>query len=66
MRVFWTAIKYLKNAACLFDREYVNRGGLDISNEVMWVALGQRAAELLAVKVGGWKKFCNSAQFKPD
>ena len=39
--------------------DYVNRGGLDLSKEVLWVSVGQRAAELPAIKVGGWKK--NSA-----
>ena len=43
---------YLKNAVRLFDRLYVNRRGLNLSNEVMWVSEGQRAAELPAVKFG--------------
>ena len=40
-------------------RNYVNRGGLDLSKEVLWVSEGQRAAKLQVVKVRGWKK--NSA-----
>ena len=46
-------IKYIKSASRLLDRHYVNRGGLDLSKEVLWVSVGQRAKELLAVKVGG-------------
>ena len=49
-------MKYLKSAARLLDRDCVNRRGLDLSKEVMWVSVGQRAAELPAIKVGGWKK----------
>ena len=45
MRVFWTVIKYLKSAARLLDRDYVNLGGLDFSKEVLWVSVVQRAAE---------------------
>jgi len=41
------------------DRDCVNKRGLDLSLEVLWASVGQRAAELQAVKVGGQKK--NSA-----
>ena len=41
------------------DRVCVNRGGLDLSKAVLWVSVGQGAAELPAIKVGGLKK--NSA-----
>ena len=44
MRSFW------------MKRVSVNKGGLDLSKEVLWVSLGQRAAHLQAVKVGGQKK----------
>ena len=54
-------IKYLKSAARLLDRDFVNRRGLDLSKVVLWVSAGQRAAELPAVNVGGRKKFCCSA-----
>ena len=37
------------------DRDCVNKGGLDLSKEVLWVSVGQGAAELRAVKVGGKK-----------
>ena len=55
-------IKYIKSADRLLDRSCVNRGGLDLSKEVLWVSVGQRAAELPAIKVGGHKKFCRTAQ----
>ena len=35
---------------------YLNKGGLDLFKEVLWVSVGQRAAELRAVKVGGQQK----------
>ena len=47
-------IKYVESAARLLNRNCVNKGGLDLG-----LGLGQRAAELRAVKVGGQKK--NSA-----
>ena len=49
-------IKYFKSPARLLNRDYFNKGGLDLSKEVLWVSVGQRAADLRAVKVGGWKK----------
>ena len=52
-------MKYVKSAARLLDRDCVNKGGLDLSKEVLWVSLGQRASEIQAIKVGGQKK--NSA-----
>ncbi len=42
---------HLKRAARLLDRDCVNRRGLDLSKEVLWVSVGQRATELLAIKV---------------
>ena len=56
MRSLWTEMKYIKSAARLLDRGWVNIKGLDLSKEVMWVSVGQRAAELPAIKVGGQKK----------
>ena len=56
MRSFWTEMKYVKSAARLLDRNCVNKKGLDLSKEVLWVSVGQRAAELQAFKVGGKKK----------
>ena len=56
MRSLWMEIKYIKSAARLLDRDWVNKGGLDLSKEVLWVSVDQRAAVLQAVKVGGQKK----------
>ena len=53
-------IKCIKSAARLLDIDCVNKRGLDLSKEVLWVSVGQRAAELRAVKVGGQKKFLPS------
>ena len=52
--------KHHKNAARLLNRDCDNRRGLDLSKEVLWVSVCQRAAELPAVKVGGQKKFLPS------
>ena len=52
MRVFCTKAKYLKSAARLLYRDYVNRVGLDTSKEVQWVSVAQRTAELPFIKVG--------------
>ena len=49
-------IEYVKSAARLLDRVLVNKRGLDLSKEVLWVSVGQRVAELRVVKVGGQKK----------
>ena len=55
MRVLLMKIRYFKSAARLLDREYVNRERLDLFKEVLWVSVGQRAAELPTVKVGGFR-----------
>ena len=44
-------LKYIKSASRLLNRDCVNKGGLDLSKEVLWVSV-----ELLAIKVGGLKK----------
>ena len=49
-------MKYLKSAARLLNRNCFNKRDLDLSKEVLWVSLGQRAAEIQAVKVGGQRK----------
>ena len=59
MRVLWMEIKGIKSASWLLDREFVNKGGLDLFKEILWVSVGQRGAERPAVKVEGLKK--NSA-----
>ena len=58
MRSLWIEIKQFKNPARLLNRDYVNKVGLDLSKEVLWVSVSQRAAELWAVKVGGQQKIC--------
>ena len=52
MRSIWIEIKYIKSATKLLGRNWVNKGGLDFSKEVLWVSVVQRAAELQVVKVG--------------
>ena len=56
-------MKYIKSAARVLDRYFVNKRGLDLSKEVPWVSVGQRAVDLQAVKVGGHPK--NSADLSP-
>ena len=48
-------IKCIKSAARLLNIDCVNKRGLDISKEVLWVSVDQRATVLRAVKVGGQK-----------
>ena len=36
-------IKCIKSAARLLDRNCVNKGGLDLSKEVLWVSVDHRA-----------------------
>ena len=38
------------------DKDCVNKGGLNLSKEALWVSVGQKPAELWSVKVGGQKK----------
>ena len=49
-------VKYIKSAARVLNRNCVNKGGLDLSKNVLWVSVDQEAADLQAVKVGGQKK----------
>ena len=49
-------MKYIRSAARVLNRDFVNKGGLDLSKNVLWVSVGQGAADLQAVKVGGRKK----------
>ena len=53
-------MKYFKSVARLLNRAYVNREGLDLSKAVLCISVGQRAAELPAVKVGAQKKYSAS------
>ena len=54
-------IKCIKSAARLLDLDCVNKGGLNLSKEVLWVSVGQKTAVLRAVK-GRSKEFCQSAR----
>ena len=58
-------IKYINSAARILNRNCVNKGGLDLSKNILWVSVDQGAADLWAVKVGSQKKFCRSARFEP-
>ena len=49
-------IKYFQSDARVLDRNFVNKKGLDLSKEALWVSASQRAAELPAGKVGGLTK----------
>ena len=59
-------IKYIKSAARILNRDYINKGGLDLSKNVLWVSVDQRAEDLRAVKVGGQKKICHAAGLEPE
>ena len=52
-------IAYIKSAARVSNRHCVNKEGLGLFKNVLWVSVRQGAADLRAVKVGGLKK--NSA-----
>ena len=56
MRSPWTEIKYIKSAARVLERDCVNKGALDLSKVVLWVSIGQRAADQWAVRVEGQRK----------
>ena len=55
-------IKYIKSAARVLNKDCINKGGLDISKNVLWVSVSQRAADLQAVKVGSQKKILPISQ----
>ena len=59
-------IKYINSATRILNRNCVNKGGLDLSKNVLWVSVGQRAADLRVVKVGGQKKICRAAGLEPE
>ena len=48
-------IRYLECANRLLNRICVNKGGLDLSTDALWVSVGQRVAEIPAIKVEGLK-----------
>ena len=49
-------IKYIKSAARVLNRHCFNKRGLDLSKNVLWLSIGQREADLRAVKVGGQRE----------
>ena len=49
-------MKDIKSAATVLNRICVNNRGLDLSRGVLWISVGQRAADLQAVKFGGQNK----------
>ena len=49
-------IRYIKSAGRVLNSNCVNKGGLDLSKNVLWVSVGQGAADLRAFEVGGQKK----------
>ena len=49
-------IKYIKSAARVLNRHFFNKGGLDLSKNVLWVSVRQGAADLRAVKIGDQKE----------
>ena len=49
-------IKCIESAARLLNIDCVNKRGLDLFKEVLWVSVGQRAAEIRVVKIGGQQK----------
>ena len=61
MRALWTEVKYIKTVKQILCQQRA----LDLSKEVLWVSVGQRTAELPAVKVQGKKKICRLAKFEP-
>ena len=64
MRVLWMEIRYYQSPARLVHRNWVNKGGLDLSKKVLWVSVGQMAAELQAVKVKGHEKILPISQVR--
>ena len=49
-------MKYNESAARVLTRNCVNKKGLDLSKEVLWVSVGQRTADFRVVKVGDQQK----------
>ena len=49
-------MKCIKSVARVLNKDCVNKRGLDLSKNVLWVSVGQGVADLQAVKVGGQKK----------
>ena len=49
-------MKCIKSVARVLNKDCVNRRGLDLSKNVLWVSVGQGVADLQAVKFGCQKK----------
>ena len=54
MRSLWTEIKYVKSAARILGGDCVNKRGLDLFKEVLWVSVGQSGAKLWSIKHWGY------------
>ena len=54
--LLWQGKISLKNAASLFIIDYDRSRGLDLSNEVFLISIGQRSAKVQVVKVGSASK----------
>ena len=52
----WAMIMYLKNFIMLFLKINTNKYGIGLSNVLLFINIGQGAAKLWHVKVGGPKK----------
>ena len=55
-------ITYIKSATRVLNRHCVNKRGFNLSKNILWVFVGQGAADLRAVKVGGKKKILPISQ----
>ena len=60
LQILWTRHEWIKNLGFFSSRGLLapNRYLLDLSNELLNIDFGERAAKLSEVKVGGWKKIC--------
>ena len=67
IRVLWMVTKHHKSAARILDRDCINRGGLDLSKEVLWVSVciskGSRSTSCQSWR--SKKKICRAARFEP-
>ena len=64
MRSLWQSITCIKNPFSPFNLDWVCWRGWDLFKEVLWVSVGQLAANLQAVKVGGWS-YCTGNEPRP-
>ena len=59
-------IKYIKSAARVLNRKFVNKGGLDLSKNVLWVSVGQGQQIYGLSKLEVKKNFCRAAGLEPE